>query len=88
MVLKEHILNSNVSTEGSLVVNYPYDDDKEGISHYSKAPDDQVFQQLSRAYSQVTKLCCCCCRRCICFRAGREQSFRISVVKTWGEKKG
>lgn len=39
---------------GSLVVNYPFDDDKEGLSQYSRSPDDEVFQQVSRAYSQVT----------------------------------
>lgn len=39
---------------GSLVVNYPFDDDKDGNSYYSKSPDDEVFQQVSRAYSQVT----------------------------------
>lgn len=38
---------------GSLVVNYPYDDDKKGLSQYSQSPDDKVFQQVSRAYSQV-----------------------------------
>ncbi|KAK9520795.1 hypothetical protein VZT92_020657 [Zoarces viviparus] len=41
---------------GSLVVNYPYDDDKEGITKYSQAPDDKVFQQVSRAYSQENPL--------------------------------
>lgn len=38
---------------GSLVVNYPYDDDKNGKTQYSQSPDDQIFQQVSRAYSQV-----------------------------------
>lgn len=51
---------------GSLVVNYPYDDDKKGITQYSQSPDDKVFQQVSRAYSQVTGHCCCG----ICFRLG------------------
>ncbi|XP_059186882.1 carboxypeptidase D [Centropristis striata] len=41
---------------GSLVVNYPYDDDKEGMSQYSQSPDDEVFQQVSRAYSQENPL--------------------------------
>lgn len=44
---------------GSLVVNYPFDDDKDGNSYYSKSPDDEVFQQVSRAYSQVTGHRCC-----------------------------
>lgn len=41
---------------GSLVVNYPFDDDKEGTSQYSQSPDDKVFQQVSRAYSQENPL--------------------------------
>lgn len=40
---------------GSLVVNYPYDDNRDGTSQYSQSPDDKVFQQLSKAYSQVTR---------------------------------
>lgn len=37
------------------MVNYPYDDEKEGKSEYSQSPDDKIFRQLSLAYSQVTK---------------------------------
>ncbi|KAM8976149.1 carboxypeptidase D [Pelodytes ibericus] len=37
---------------GSLVVNYPYDDDEKGVSMYSKSPDDAVFQQLALSYSK------------------------------------
>jgi len=44
---------------GSLVVNYPYDDDKDGLSEYSRSPDDSVFKQVSRAYSRVTSKCIC-----------------------------
>lgn len=40
---------------GSLVVNYPYDDEKEGKSQYSQSPDDKIFRQLALAYSQVTR---------------------------------
>lgn len=35
------------------MVNYPFDDDKEGLSHYSRSPDDEAFKQVAKAYSQV-----------------------------------
>lgn len=60
-----HLLTDFVLWDlGSLVVNYPYDDDKNGKTQYSQSPDDKVFQQVSRAYSQVTGHCCCW----ICFK--------------------
>lgn len=42
-----------ISPAGSLVVNYPYDDDEQGMAIYSKSPDDAVFQQLALSYSKV-----------------------------------
>lgn len=36
------------------MVNYPYDDDAEGISRYSRSPDDAVFRMIALAYSRVS----------------------------------
>ncbi|XP_060704425.1 carboxypeptidase D isoform X1 [Hemiscyllium ocellatum] len=45
------VLSANLHG-GSLVVNYPYDDDAEGIVASSKSPDDAIFQQLALSFSK------------------------------------
>ena len=38
---------------GALVANYPFDDNPSGQSVYSATPDDDVFRQLARSYSEA-----------------------------------
>ncbi|XP_048648662.1 LOW QUALITY PROTEIN: carboxypeptidase D [Marmota marmota marmota] len=45
------VLSANLHG-GSLVVNYPFDDDEQGLAIYSKSPDDAVFQQIALSYSK------------------------------------
>uniref|UniRef100_G1NY58 Carboxypeptidase D n=1 Tax=Myotis lucifugus TaxID=59463 RepID=G1NY58_MYOLU len=45
------VLSANLHG-GSLVVNYPFDDDEQGFATYSKSPDDAVFQQIALSYSK------------------------------------
>lgn len=49
------VLSANLHG-GSLVVNYPYDDNAEGRTAYSLAPDDAVFKMVSLAYAEGNPL--------------------------------
>jgi hypothetical protein len=51
---KQHrfVDSANLHT-GSMVVNYPWDGNGDGIANYSATPDDVMMRQLSLAYSQT-----------------------------------
>lgn len=54
MAISTHVHSCLCVFLGSLVVNYPYDDDPEGISRYSGSPDDATFKMVALAYSRVS----------------------------------
>ena len=45
------VLSSNLHG-GSLVANYPFDDDREMVERYSKSKDDDVFRHLALTYAE------------------------------------
>ncbi|XP_069767566.1 carboxypeptidase D [Narcine bancroftii] len=45
------VLSANLHG-GSLVVNYPFDDDPDGTEMYSRSPDDAVFRQLALSFAK------------------------------------
>ncbi|XP_052472781.1 carboxypeptidase D [Carassius gibelio] len=45
------VLSANLHG-GSLVVNYPFDDNPDNVSRYSKSSDDDVFRMVALAYSR------------------------------------
>ena len=51
--LKEYSFTLSANLHGgSLVANYPFDNNRELIEKYSKSPDDEIFKHLAYTYSK------------------------------------
>jgi carboxypeptidase D len=50
--LNPFVLSANLHG-GSLVVNYPYDDNKDDKITFTPSPDEEAFKMVSKAYSMV-----------------------------------
>jgi len=53
LLLHNFVLSGNLHG-GSLVANFPMDDNRDGKKAYTAAPDNTVFRELALSYSMVS----------------------------------